>query len=427
MDSFGLEGWAHGVKDGVFMGRHAERGRPGRVVVSRRAVLLPFLGLLVVSFGTYALMKWLEPKLPDRGVLELLPDYVTWLRDAAVGDLWARLLWIVGDASEGAFLKSVPASLGLISFALFSAKLDACRAAAFGQPAPSARELPKTLGWTLIAMVVEMLIFGWTLEGGWTPTFVVFLLSQILIGHFGTIFERAATVTLLVALVPCPVCLLLLRLYATPLGLPAFAGVGLGMAISTVVICEVCRLLPWMAIDIRHHLPARRQELTRRQSVGESRKAYVARVFQDFADLPAIGGTLAGVGMLLGLVLGWELNCDHGVYGTGLTAELLCTLMATAALSVFIHYHAFRHEGDACTFPALLVIGSIVVTYQVTPLILVPAVLASAFCVPWLTRQAIRLTPVPRRWPNSVYAQVVAALSCAVLSFFAIVVQVIIG
>ena len=372
-------------------------------------------------------MKWLEPMLPDRGVLELLPDYGEWLRDAAVGDLWARLLWIVGDASEGAFLKSVPASIGLIAFALFSAKLDSCRAAAFGLPAPSARELPKTLGWTFLAMLIEMLVYGWTLEGGWTPTFVVFLLSQILIGHYGTTFERAATVAMLVALVPCPVCLLLLRLYANPLGLPAFAGVGLGMAISTVAICEVCRFLPWMTVDIRHRLPARHQELARRRTISELRRGFVARVFQDIADLPAVGGTLAGVGMLVGMLLGWELNCDHGVYGTGLTAELLCSLISTSALSVFIHYRAFCLEGDAYTFPALLVVGSVVVTYEVTPLILVPVACVSAFCVPWLTRLAIHLTPVPRRWPNSVYAQTVAALSCAAVSFFVIVVEVIIG
>lgn len=213
-----------------------------------------------------------------------------------------------------------------------------------------------------------------------------------------------------------------------PLRLPSFAAVGLGMALTTILICEICRFLPWMwrggALGLP---PAGSSRYTGRRTMHEVRVAFAARVLADIGDLSAVGGSWTGAGMLFGLIFGWELNPEHAVYGMPITGNLICALVITSALAVFFNYEEIRLVGDVVTFPALFVVGAITVSYNNSFLVLAPVIVASACIVPHLVTWAIRTTPLSGRYPNSIYAHTIAAIACATLSVYANAVTIVIS
>lgn len=397
--------------------------------MARRRVVLPaFLTVCILAIALRFAMAYLQPHLPDRGAFALLPDYIAWHDQAMEGDVLSRVLWLVGDMTEGAFFKSVASSVGLVVFGIFGSRLAIARAALSSTVSVESRTFLTTMLWSVASCAISVVAFGWTLDGGWTPTFTAFLLTQILVGHYGTAPERSATVAVLVGIISCPLCLAMMRLISIPFRLPSFTAVGLGMALTTILICEVCRFLPWMwrggALGLP---PAGSSASAGRRTMHEARVAFAARVLSDIGDMPAVGGAWAGAGMLFGLILGWELNPEHAVYGMPITGNLICALVITSALAVFFNYEEIRLVGDVVTFPALLVVGAIAVTYDNAWPILVPVVIASACIVPHLVTWAIRTTPLFGRYPNSVYAHTIAAIACATLSVYANAISVVIS
>jgi hypothetical protein len=387
-----------------------------------------FIAIILLAIGLQYVMFRLQPYLPDRGELPLLPDYVVWHDRAMEGDIVARILWLVGDMTEGAFFKSVPASIALVVFGIFGSRVAIARAALNASVSSESRTFLTTMLWSVLSCGLAIIVFGWTLDGGWTPTFTAFLLTQILIGHYGTSPVRSATVAVLAGIIPCPLSLFLMDRVSIPFRLPSFTAVGLGMALSTVIICEVCRFLPWMWRGGHLGLPPAGPAVSAgRRTMHEARLAFASRVLADIGDMPAVGGAWTGAGMVFGLIFGWELNSAHAVYGMPVAGNLISALVITSAIAVFMNYEEIRLVGDVVTFPALLVVGAITVTYANAWPILVPVILASACIIPHLVTWAIRMTPVPDRYPNSVYAHTIAAIACATLSVYANAISVVIS
>jgi len=98
----------------------------------------------------------------------------------------------------------------------------------------------------LLANLFWRFVVGWH---GWFPSFAPLVsVTPIAVLYFGTpTAKKAATGIVLGAILPVFVVQMLITYFATPLGLPTFAGIGLGISSSSALTTELFRRLPWMS------------------------------------------------------------------------------------------------------------------------------------------------------------------------------------
>ena len=386
----------------------------------RRAVLPVFLAIVAGAFVLRALMSWAEPALTnwaatavDGGLRSLIPAYDAWETANAQGDLAARVLWFVGDLTEGSFLKSVPSSIAMVVCTVVSAVLELRRSPHAGTGvAGNGRIFAAMFTAGLASLLVTTLVYGWTFAQGWVPSFVAFLSAQMLVTFYGASLPKVATISLLAGLLTYPVALLVMNLVTVPAGLPAYVAVGCGLAVSLVGIAELCRHLPWMSLR-EPAAPVPAAVSARTTDPRAARKFFAHRVLADASELMVEGSSVGAAGMYAGLVVGWLLNPAHAQYGSGHTADMVFALVACAAVAVFAHYGVYVRDGFAFTFASLLCACSVVNTYAPSLPVMLLVIIAAGLAVPALVHAMLRHTPVPGRWPAAVYVQV-AAVSCTV-------------
>ena len=389
-------------RTGIFRWLHSRR-----VPLTVLAVFLPLLIIFLVF------CHGLEPLLIRRGP-RLLPDFGTMFAGVQAYDPASLLLWYIGDISEGSFMKSIPASVLYILLSLFGSGLSVRLAEVdYKEPGPLA-QMGRSLASALLSLLIACAVSAPFFHLGWLPTFTAFLMTQILIGFIGNSPIQCLTIAVLSGITMAPLSILIMYTVAVPLQLPGFVGGGLGMAIGTIIDCEIMRLLPWMnmaPVDEPKDPPARMP----RRTASQARLDVVLAIFRDLGDMPGTGSAAGGVGLAVGLMLGWELNPLHGFYG-GPAENLLAILLATSAIGICFHYPTFRRGGYAFTLAPLLTMGAIASTYENTLAYDVPALLVAAAFAPMLVKYLLEHVGFLKRWPASVATQVVAVLFTILIS-----------
>ena len=362
--------------------------------ISRSKILPGLIVIWIVALAIYFAFPPLEEKLLEGP--HILFDYLTW-QNGAIDNWGYKILWIIGDLTEGTVHKSLIASIGLLIGGLVAHKLWLKKSDKMGNPiCANLGVFPWVVAAAFIGMTVSTLLYSPSLKNGWMPTFLPgCTIPAALVFMYGGGWTVALTGGIISGIVQFPMGCFGIKI-ATMLGLPSISGNAIfGMAIAGILIMEFVRLLPWMKPIIKAKEEEKKKaaaaplpELKAGElpplppTVGTGVGWMTRRTLSDFTEIYFMGNEIAGAGLILGLIISWVMNPAHPCYGgfTFTSAILASQLMGTS-LAIFVHYDKWQKFGWYNTFTASLAQGAFVMTFGTSlPIIIIGALMSSFLC-----------------------------------------------
>lgn len=367
---------------------------------SRKNMLGGLVLVWVVAIGLYYLMTYLEPTFLQNPHLF---DAGTWMTRAVDEPLY-KFWWAVGDLTEGAVYKSVPASIGIVLFGFIAHWLNKAK--------PNLRIIPISYGtgnypWIALAagvgLLVSSLLYSSQLTLGWIPTFLPgCTIPAALVVMYGGGPRVALTGGILSGIIQYPLAYVGMVL-STKIGMPSLVLVTIiGMSLSGIIITEIFRLLPWT----RGYVTGK----TAPSVPGYGEKSVsipveptagwvIRRTLADPTEVFFFGSELAGAGLLLGGLLSWVLNPAHNCYGVPyLFGAIVCGQLMGESLAAVLYYKKWKEFAFYPTYSVAIAVGVELLFFGTSlPLILICVVLSAILC-PFLAGKAwyFCVTKLPR-------------------------------
>ena len=336
--------------------------------VSRREILPAFIGTVVFAVALYAVMSYVQPLLMGN---DFIYDFGAMMAGCMEGNPLYYVAWFFADLTEGSFIASLPASVGMIIMGFVAAALERRRSPWAGTGvAGNGNIFTVMFVTTCLSLILGQVLYGGLFSSGWIPTFATVLTVQVFVIFYGTDLKKVITSLIVGTIVTCPVCYVLLYGIVSPLGLPLFIAVSAGVAIVVPVCSLLFRLMPWMTIPA----PAEGANPTD-QPKG---RFFVGQVLGDIGQLTIWGSTWATVGMYVGGIISWVMNPLHPAYGSGNFPLLIMVQLVTGALAILIWYPKWKKTGMAFTFAGIVFASAIVSTYPPSWAIVIPTILIGA-------------------------------------------------
>lgn len=387
---------------------------------SRKAVVPAFIGLLAVAAGLYFLLRWVADLSAEH---TLLYDFGTLMGGCAEGSISYRILWFLTDITEGTFVGSLPASILVVVGSFIGAYLERRKSPHAGSGVDGNGAIFTVLACSGFAsLILGQLVYGFWFDDGFLPTFAAFLSVQAMLLAFqAKRVSQAATVVVLGTLLNVPLCFFFIQYFTSPNYLPLFCAVGLSIIITVPVCSEIMHRLPWMKEAPTEEAASEdvaEEEATANEETlpvhGETH-FFIHRVFADVTEQILWGSSIGGMLMYVGAILGVILNPAHA--GFNMVAVIPMQIL-TAALAVFVWYPKWKKDGWAFTFPALLFVSAVTITYPNTPQILIPTVLIAVFGILPLLGWLLKVTKYNGRWAVIVFVLISVCSLCIPWGFF---------
>ncbi len=375
---------------------------------SRLEVLPAFCITVVGATALYLLMSYLQPMLMGN---DFIYDFGAMMAGCMEGDPFYRVAWFFADLTEGSFIASLPASIGMIIMGFVAAALERKRSKHAGTGvAGNGHAFTAMFVTTVLSLILGQLIYGGLFASGWIPTFATVLTVQVFVIFYGTELKKIVTVLILGTLVTCPVCYVLLYGIVSPLGLPLFIAVSVGVAIVVPVCSLIFRLMPWMTIPA----PAAGPNPTDQNKS----KFFVHQIFGDIGQLTIWGSSWATIGMYIGGIISWVMNPMHPAYGSGNFPLLIFVQVVTGALAILIWYPKWKKTGMAFTFAGIVFASAIVSTYPPSWAIVIPTIIIGAVVFAPLVEWVLKVFRFKGTYHPIALIQVAIFTVCTVWSFF---------
>lgn len=335
---------------------------------SRKEILPAFCITVVAAVALYVLMMYLQPMLMNNNFIY---DFGTMMSGCMEGSIEYYVAWFFADLTEGSFIAALPASIGMIIMGFVAAALERKKSKHAGTGvAGNGHIFLAMFLTTCAALILGQVIYGSLFSSGWIPTFAVVLTVQVFVIFYGVNWKKILTSLIVGTIITFPVCYWLLYGIVSPLGLPLFIAVSVGVAIVVPVCSLIFRLMPWMDIPA----PAPGSNPTDQNKS----KFFVHQIFGDIGQLTIWGSSWATIGMYIGGIIGWVMNPLHPAYGSGNFPLLIMVQVVTGALAILIWYPKWKKNGMAFTFAGIVFASAIVSTYPPSWAIVIPTILIGA-------------------------------------------------
>jgi hypothetical protein len=341
-----------------------------------------FICILVFGFILYFVMKSMQNFLQP-----ILFDYAFWWNAIEHSAVY-RFLWMIGDATEPHFHKTVLGGIGVTVGSFIAYALDKAHSPKAGTPICYGTGLwPWLFAASVFSLGLSILLFGGLRnEAGWVPTFVPYVsVAGCVILLYGGGMTNMLTGAVLGALLTVPITLFLRQYICIPMGLPGVIGSVSGMWVGGILVFELCHILPWMKVlpppPGNHNAGAAAITAMKKE---KPNAFFVRRMLADYSEPMFVGNEIAGACLILGSLLTWLLCPGQPYYGTGWFPALLLCQIITGAVALYVYWPGWR-DGDF--FPSFVPVVSVApgVVLAHGPamfVIVVSAVLGALLCPP---------------------------------------------
>ena len=373
--------------------------------ISRTKILPGLIVMWALAFAVYYGMPPLEDMLLQGD--HVLFDYMTWQNGAA--DNWGyRLLWAIGDLSEGTVHKALFSSVGVMLGGWIAHSLWKKGSPKMGCPVCANTGL---FPWVVLASSVGLLtssaLYAGNLANGWVPTFLPgCTIPAALVFMYGKGWTVAISAGILSGVIQFPLGNFGTDL-ASSIGLPGISGDAIfGMCVAGIIIMLLFPLLPWIAPLEKERLAVLKAQAAAPASAPSDEPAplpptvsdrpfwLVRRAFADFTEIYFYGSEIAGVCLIAGMLLSWVLNPAHTGYGGPyFTSAILAAQLMGSSLAIFLYFGCWQKYGWYNTFTAALAQGAMVLTFGTDLKVLLLSAALSATIVPVCAFKASGLVP----------------------------------
>lgn len=349
--------------------------------------MIPGLILIfAIALGLYYGMAAIEPILLQQPKLF---GYMEWISKWP-HDLFYKVLWIFGDFSEAAALKSLFGGIlifvGAITAHLLCRKKPQLRIYPISQ---GSGNLPWILVSALVGLIISATVYGSFLKEGmfWIPTFLPgCTLPAAMILLYGGGWKTSLSAGVLCGLIQFPFGFAAFIL-AQKVGLPALCFILiLGVFAAGIVIVEVFRILPWNRALIKgEQKPILSPYEGKVQVAPEPKFSWMLRrSITDLTELSFFGSEVVGVFLIIGSFISWFLNPAHICSGIPmLFPAILAAQLMTGGLCAFVFFEKWKAFGFCPTFAAVVGVSVCVMQFGTgLPIIILAVVLNVAITAP---------------------------------------------
>lgn len=281
-------------------------------------------------------------------------------------NVFYKVIWAIKDFTEPQFYAGVLASLGVILGGIIAWRLDVRKSRFSGfDICYGSNMFPWILASQLISLTLTIFVFNFTShfstgEYSWLPTFITIVaVPPSLMLIYGPSYKSLFTVSILGALVSFPTAFFIMNKIIPLLDIPGVVGNVLTMAITGIVIGEVCKELPWMEHVPFNHINKGAKEMTEEDQLEEMSTPiwFVRRVLADFSEPQFYGNEVASLFLILGVCIDWILNNAHGASGSGAIPAILLSQFIGSGIGVFLYFDKFVKKGWYATYVPVVSVG----------------------------------------------------------------------
>jgi hypothetical protein len=137
------------------------------------------------------------------------------------------------------------------------------------------------------------------------------------------------------------------------LGVPGVVANVAAMAITGIMICYICKVIPWIKkVPVKSH----------RKSNGPSVNVYsatwsVRRALAEFSEPQFYGNEVASIFLLLGLTIDTMISGGLPAYGSNAIGTILLSQFIGAGVGIFLYAHKFENGGWYATYVPVVSVG----------------------------------------------------------------------
>ena len=376
--------------------------------ISRTKILPGLIVMWVLAFVVYYGMPPLEDMLMQGE--HWLFDYLTW-QNGAVDNWGYRILWAIGDLSEGTVHKALFASVGVVLGGWIAHVLWKKGSSKMGCPVCANTGLfPWIVLSAFVGLFVSSALYAGNLSVGWVPTFLPgCTIPPALVLMYGKGPKVAISAGVLCGIIQFPLGNWGTNM-ATALGWPGIAGDAVvGMCVAGILIMLIFPLLPWIAPLEKERRAAQAAQAAAAAAAPKSASDepaplpptvsdkpfwLVRRSLADFTEIYFYGNEIAGVCLIAGMLLSWVLNPAHTGYGGPyFTSAILAAQFMGSSLAIFLYFGCWQKYGFYNTFTASLAQGAMVLTFGTDLKVLLIGAVLNAVIVPFCAFKASSLVP----------------------------------
>lgn len=281
-------------------------------------------------------------------------------------NVFYKVIWAIKDFTEPQFYAGVFASLGVILGGIIAWRLDVRKSRFSGfDICYGSNMFPWILASQLISLTLTIFVFNFTShfstgEYSWLPTFITIVgVPPSLMLIYGPSYKSLFTVSILGALVSFPTAFFIMTKINPLFDLPGVVGNVLTMAITGIVIGQVCKVLPWMENVPLKLIDKSDKEVTEEDQVKKMSTPtwFVRRVLADFSEAQFYGNEVASIFLILGVCIDWILNNAHGASGSGAIPAIILSQFIASGVGVFLYFDKFVEKGWYATYVPVVSVG----------------------------------------------------------------------
>lgn len=275
----------------------------------------------------------------------------------AADNFFYKLMWYITDFTEPQFYVGVCASIGIILGGFIAWRLDLRDSKYAGFNISYGSNLwPWVLASQVITLFLTVFVLNFTrfFENGeytWLPTFIMVVgAPPSIMLLYGPSLINLFTVSIISAFLGFPTAFWIMNNLIPIWEVPGVVSNVFTMALTGIIVAAIMKWLPWVkkvsAKSIgRHEVPA--DDLNK-----QMRKPawFVRRVFADFSEAQFYGNEIAGAFVILGAMLDWILNINHGAYGSGLIPAIILSQIISSAVGVYLYFNMYLMDGWSATY-----------------------------------------------------------------------------
>jgi len=281
-------------------------------------------------------------------------------------NVFYKAVWFLMNFTEAEFYAGVFASGLMIVGGIIAWKLNASGSSKAGfNICYGTNMFPWVLASQLLSLGIAIFVLGYmgkfaNGEFGWLPTFIsVVGAPPAVMLLYGPSMAALLTGSILGGLICFPIGFWMMTAIIPVLGVPGVVGNVATMAITGIIINQVCHIVPWVKkVKYPTYASEAAATVSDEQKLREmsSPAWFIRRVLADFTEAQFYGNEIAGALVIAGVILDAVLT-GHAAYASGAVGAIVLSQFVGAGVGVYLYFNKYYTDGWYATFVPVVSIG----------------------------------------------------------------------
>lgn len=280
--------------------------------------------------------------------------------DGIKNDYLKQIYWFFMNFTEADFFAGIFAGIGVIvgGFVAWRLSVKNSKYSGFDVCYGSSNMWPWVLASQVLSLTIAIFVLkyiNWFDESTtWIPTFIAVVgAPPSIMLLYGPSIPALLTGSILGGIFCAPTAYWLANTLIPLFGLPGVVANVTAMAITGIIICYICKILPWVkAVPIKPHR-ATQNSPDNVYSASWS----VRRALAEFSEPQFYGNEVASIFLLLGLAIDCIISGGMPAYGSNAIGGILLSQFVGAAVGIFLYAHKFENGGWYATYVPVVSVG----------------------------------------------------------------------